>query len=192
MSGSNFTLLASICADKTDRGKCCRHINAFIAISVARYANKTSTLGVASDLSDICLSSISETLKLYGVPPNATVFCGFGTKIPVNYDCKGRTTVEQMLESPRFDDVAENCIVPLSEESKCKKCLNAGINYLHRLLGAESNLTLSTCRDATFATLASQVDNTSAVDIASCFFGVQGLSISPGMIGSKENGINLF
>ncbi|RVW49790.1 putative receptor-like protein kinase [Vitis vinifera] len=180
LSGSNFTLVASVCANKVDRGKCCRYINAFIAISVARYANKTSTLGVASNLSDICLHSISETLELYGVPPNATVFCGFGTKIPVNYDCKGRTTVVQMLESPRFSDVADNCKVPLSEESKCKKCLNAGINYLHRLLGAENNMTLSTCRDATFAALASQVDNTSAVDIASCFFGIQGLSISPG------------
>ncbi|CBI32392.3 unnamed protein product, partial [Vitis vinifera] len=122
LSGSNFTLVASVCANKVDRGKCCRYINAFIAISVARYANKTSTLGVASNLSDICLHSISETLELYGVPPNATVFCGFGTKIPVNYDCKGRTTVVQMLD---------------------------------------------------------QVDNTSAVDIASCFFGIQGLSISP-------------
>lgn len=179
LSGSNFTLVASVCANKVDRGKCCRYINAFIAISVARYANKTSTMGVASNLSDICLHSISETLELYGVPPNATVFCGFGTKIPVNYDCKGRTTVVQMLESPRFSDVADNCKVPLSEESKCKKCLNAGINYLHRLLGAENNMTLSTCRDATFAALASQVDNTSAVDIASCFFGIQGLSISP-------------
>lgn len=191
LSGSNFTLAASVCANKADRAKCCRYINAFIAISVARYANKTSILGVTSDLLDICLSSISQTLELYGVPPNATVFCGFGTKIPVNYDCKGRTTVVQMLESPRFTDVTENCQVPLSEEGKCKKCLNAGINYLHRLLGAENNMTLSTCRDATFAALASQVDSTSAVDIASCFFGVQGLSVSPGMLGfgKKKKGI---
>ncbi|KAK9266196.1 hypothetical protein L1049_012529 [Liquidambar formosana] len=179
LSGSNITLVASVCSNKDDRGKCCRYINAFVAVSIARYANATSNLGVTSDLSEICLRSISETLKLYGVPPNATVFCGFGTKIPINYECEGRITVTQMLQSPKFVDVAENCKVPLSVESKCKKCLNAGIVYLHRLIGPEDNMTLSTCRDATFATLASQVDNTSAVDIASCFFGVHGISTAP-------------
>ncbi|KAA8545861.1 hypothetical protein F0562_020688 [Nyssa sinensis] len=175
LSGLNFTLAASICSNKEDRGKCCRYINAFVAVSVARYANATSNLGVSSDLSEICLSSMSKTLELYGVARNATVFCGFGTKIPVNYECEGRTTVTQMLQSPKFVDVTDNCKLPLSEERSCKKCLNAGILYLRNLIGAVDNMTLSTCRDATFAALASQVDNVSAVDIASCFFGVQGL-----------------
>lgn len=180
MSGSNFTLAASLCFKKDERGKCCRYINALIAVSVARYANRTSNLGVSSNLSDKCLHSVSQTLELYGVPQNATIFCGFGTKIPVNYECKGRRTVTQMLQSPKFLDVTENCRVPLSEETKCRKCINASIVYLHNLVGTESNMTLSTCRDATFTALASQVDDASALDIASCFFGVQGLTLPPG------------
>ena len=40
-------------------------------------------------------------------------------------------------------------------------------------------MTLGTCNDATFAAFASQVDNTSAVDITSLFFGIQRLSICP-------------
>ncbi|XP_059647801.1 probable receptor-like protein kinase At1g49730 isoform X2 [Cornus florida] len=179
LSGTNFTLAASACANKEDRGKCCRYINAFIAVSIARYTNATSNLGVNSDLSEICLRSISKTLELYGVSRNATVFCGFGTKITVNYECKGRTTVTQMLHSPKFGNVSKNCKVPLSVESNCRKCLNAGIVYLRNLIGAGNNATLSSCRDATFATLASQVDNVSAVDIASCFFGVQELITLP-------------
>ncbi|KAI4298469.1 hypothetical protein L6164_032023 [Bauhinia variegata] len=179
-SGSNFTLASSICSSQGDRGKCCRYINANIAVSVARYANATSNLGVAPNVSDVCLQTISETLQLYGVPRNATVFCGVGTKIPFNYDCKGRNTVTQMLLSPRFMDVMENCKAPLVEQSKCKKCLNAGIGYLHHVIGIEvDNITLSTCRDAAFAALASQGDARSTVDIASCFFGVQGLLVPP-------------
>lgn len=181
LSGSNFTLAASLCSNKDDRGKCCRYINAFIAVSVARYANRTSYLGVASNFSDTCLHSISQTMELYGVPKNATVFCGFGTKIPVNYECEGRKTVTQMLQSPKFMDVMQNCKVPFSAESSCRKCLNAGIVYLHRLVGTSDNITLSTCRDATYAALASQVDDASAVNIAACFFGVQGLNIPPGI-----------
>ncbi|PON82050.1 Serine/threonine protein kinase [Trema orientale] len=183
LSGSNFTLAASLCSNKDDRGKCCRYINAFIAVSIARFANATSNLGVPADLSDICLQSVSRTLELYGVPRNATAFCGFGTKIPVNYQCMGRTTVTQMLQSPKFVDVAQNCKVPLSEGSDCRTCLNAGISYLRHLVGMETNLTMSTCRDATFASLASQVDETSAVDIARCFFGVQELNIPPSIKG---------
>ncbi|XP_038682867.1 probable receptor-like protein kinase At1g49730 isoform X2 [Tripterygium wilfordii] len=180
LRGSNFTLAASACSNKDERGKCCRYINTFVALSIARYANATGSLGVPSNISDICLSSISQTMELYGVPRNATAFCGFGTKIPVNYECKGRTSVTQMLLSPKFEDVTENCKVPLSVESKCKKCVNAGITYLHHLLGAtEDNVTFSTCRDATFAALASQMDDGSAVEIASCFFGVEGLNIPP-------------
>ncbi|KAF8405004.1 hypothetical protein HHK36_009899 [Tetracentron sinense] len=179
LSGSNFTLAASVCSSKDERGKCCRYMNVFVAASIARYANATSNLGVPSELSGICLSSITETLELYGIPPNATVFCGLGTKIPVTYECDGRTTVMQMLKSPKFGDVTENCRMPLSTQSSCKRCLNAGISYLHHLVGAEDNITLSTCRDATFAALASQGDSVSAIDIASCFFGVQGLNIPP-------------
>ncbi|XP_057488138.1 probable receptor-like protein kinase At1g49730 isoform X1 [Actinidia eriantha] len=181
LSGSNFTLAASICSNREDRGKCCRNINAFIAVSIARYANITSNLGVGvtANLSQICLSSISETLAMYGVTRNATVFCGFGTKIPVNYECQGRTTVAQMVQSPKFADVTKNCKVPLSAEGTCRTCLNAGILYLRNLIGEADNMTLSTCRDATFVALASQVDNVSAIEIASCFFGVQGLLTPP-------------
>uniref|UniRef100_A0A2N9HSC9 Protein kinase domain-containing protein n=1 Tax=Fagus sylvatica TaxID=28930 RepID=A0A2N9HSC9_FAGSY len=177
LSGSNFTLVASICSTENDRGKCCRYINAVTAVSVAHYANATGNLGVTANLSEICLHSISNTLGLYGVPRNATVFCGFGTKIPVNYECEGRATVTQMLQSPKFVDVTENCKLPLSEDTNCRKCVNASITYLHHLVGAEDNMTLSTCRDATFTAIASQVDAVSAAEIATCFFGVQGLSI---------------
>ncbi|PRQ23119.1 putative protein kinase RLK-Pelle-URK-1 family [Rosa chinensis] len=179
LSGSNATLVASLCLNRDDRGKCCRYINAFVAVSIAQYANATSNLGVPSNLSNACLDFISQTLELHGIPQNATAFCGLGTKIPVNYECKGRTTVTQMVQSPKFPDVVENCKVPLSGESNCKKCINAGIVYLHNLLGTENNITFSTCRDATFAAVASQVDNASAVGIASCFFQVQGLNILP-------------
>lgn len=180
LSGSNATLVASLCSNRDDRGKCCRYINAFVAVSIAQYANSTSNLGVPSNLSNTCLDFISQTLELHGIPENATAFCGLGTKIPVNYACKGRTTVTQMVQSPKFPDVMENCKVPLSEESNCKKCINAGIVYLHHLLGTEDNITFHTCRDATFAAVASQVDDASAVGIASCFFQVQGLNILPG------------
>ncbi|KAK9109234.1 hypothetical protein Sjap_017294 [Stephania japonica] len=186
LSGSNFTLVASACSNQGDRGKCCRYINAVIAISVSIYANSTSSLGVPAELSDACLRSVSETLELYGVPPNATVFCGLGTKIPFNYKCKGRTTVMQMLRSPKFEDVLDNCKLPLSEEISCKRCLNAGIAYLHRQVGLEDNVTLSTCRDATYATLASQSGNISAVDIASCFFQVPGL-VAPSVVTSEPS-----
>ena len=181
LTGSNFTLVASICSTNDDRGKCCRYINAFIAVSVAHYANATGNLGVTANLSETCLHSISETLGLYGVPKNATAFCGFGTKIPVNYVCEGRTTVTQMLQSPKFSDVTVNCKLPLSEDTNCRKCVNASITYLRQLVGAEDNMTLSTCRDATFTAIASQVDGVSVVEIASCFFGVQGLSNFPGI-----------
>ncbi|CAN4112193.1 unnamed protein product [Withania somnifera] len=180
MTGSNYTLTASICSSKVDRGKCCRYVNALIAISVARYANATSNLGVNADTSQICLDKIADIFQFHGVTRNATVFCGFGTKIPVNYVCQGRTTVTQMVQSPQFSSVTKNCQVPLSGESECRKCLNAGILYLRNLVGTANNMTFSTCRDATFAALASQVDNASAIDIARCFFGVKGLIIPPG------------
>ncbi|GER42184.1 kinase family protein [Striga asiatica] len=188
LSGSNFSLAASLCSDQEDRGMCCRYINALIAISISRYANTTSNLGVSPYLSDTCLQTISKTFKLYGVRQNASVFCGFGTKIPMNYDCQGRTTVTQMLQSPKFSDVAENCKAPLSADKACRKCLNAGILYLRNLLGPVDNVTLSTCRDATFAAIASQVDYSSTIDIAGCFFGVQGLIT---LTGSSSNSTEL-
>lgn len=182
LSRSNFTLAASLCSNQESRGKCCRYINAVIAISVSQYANTTSNLGVASDLSDICLNTISKTFELYGVTRNATAFCGFGTKIPLNYECQGRSTVNQMLQSPKFSNVTKNCKVPLSGDNACRKCMNAGILYLRNLLGPTDNITLSTCRDATFTALASRVDYISTIDIASCFFGIQDLLSPTGVL----------
>ncbi|KAK9667099.1 hypothetical protein RND81_14G233100 [Saponaria officinalis] len=172
LHGTNFTLVASMCSNPDARGKCCRYINAYVALSIARYANETSNLGVSSDLSEACLTSMSQTLELYGMPANATVFCGFGTKIPINYACKGRTSVAQMLQSPGFSEITEICRVPLSEGTGCRKCINTSLMYLRQTIVAQDNITLITCRDAIFTTLASQSDNTSAVRFASCFLGV--------------------
>ncbi|XP_038987882.1 probable receptor-like protein kinase At1g49730 [Phoenix dactylifera] len=179
-SWANFTLAASACSNQDERGKCCRYINAFVAISVAHYANSTGKLGVPLAFSDICLTSVSETFKLYGIPASATAVCGLGPKIRVSYQCEGRGTVLEMMQSPKFTDVIANCKVPFSLDSSCKRCLNYGIIYLHNLIGADDNVTLSVCRNAVFVALANQGDNLVAVDMASCFFGVQGLSILPG------------
>jgi SPARK domain-containing protein len=121
LGGTNFTLVASICSIPEARGKCCRHINAYVALSVSHYATETGNLGVSSDLSEVCVRSMSQTLELYGVPANATTFCRFGTKIPVNYECKGRTTIAQMLQSPGFADVGESCQLALSGDTGCKR-----------------------------------------------------------------------
>ncbi|KAL8255379.1 hypothetical protein R6Q59_033600 [Mikania micrantha] len=174
ISGSNLTRAAIICSDTESRASCCRYINALIAVSIAHYANTTNNLGVSPELSDICLQTISQTLEKYGMTKNATAFCGFGTKIPVNYECLGITTVNQMQQSPKFSNVTLNCRAPLGE-GRCKKCLNAGILFLRNLVGAVDNTTLSTCRDAAFVSVASQVEDVAAVEIAGCFFGVQGL-----------------
>ncbi|KAL1564472.1 putative receptor-like protein kinase [Salvia divinorum] len=155
LSQSNFTRAASLCSNPAERGSCCRYINAMVAISVSQYANATSKLGVTADILDSCIHTTAGTFELYGVTRNATVFCGFGTKIQVNYECQGRSTVTQMLQSPMFNDVTENCRAPLSEDKACR-------------------------RDATFAALASQVGYVSRLDVASCFFGVQGLIIPAG------------
>lgn len=180
-SWSNFTLAASACSNSNERGKCCRYINAFVAISVAHYANATGQLGVPSAFSDICLRSISETFNLYGIPPTASTFCGLGPKIRVSYQCEGRETVLEMMQSPNFLDVSNNCKTPLSLDSSCKKCLNSGIVFLHHLIGADDNVTLSICRSAVFLALANQGGNSSAFDMAGCFFGVQGVSTDSGM-----------
>ncbi|CAA7030748.1 unnamed protein product [Microthlaspi erraticum] len=176
LASSNFTLVASVCSNNTDRAKCCRYMNAFVAVSVSRYANHTTDLGVTPDLTELCISTISRTMELYGIPRNATAFCGLGTKILVNYDCEGLTTVTQMLHSPKFGDVSQNCKLPLPPGDQCKNCLNSGITYLRSLVDAGNSIKLSTCRDATYAALASRVDNSSALELASCFFNVAELS----------------
>ncbi|KAJ0591320.1 putative protein kinase RLK-Pelle-URK-1 family [Helianthus annuus] len=179
ISGSNFTHAATICSDTESRASCCRYINALIAVSIARYANTSNNLGVSPELSDICLQAISQTLETHGMTKNATAFCGFGTRIHVNYECLGIKTVDKMHQSPKFSNVTLHCRAPLGE-GRCKKCLNAGILFLRNLVGAADNITLSTCRDATFVAIASQVDDVAAVETADCFFGVQGLSSTSG------------
>ncbi|CAH2053318.1 unnamed protein product [Thlaspi arvense] len=179
LTSSNFTLVASVCSNNTDRGKCCRYMNAFVAVSVARYANHTADLGVASDLTEICITTISRTMELYGIPRNATAFCGLGSKILVNYDCEGLSTVTQMLQSPKFGEVSRDCKLPLSPGDQCKNCLNSGITYLRSLVDTGNSIKVSTCRDATYAALASRVDNSSALELASCFFNVAELSVAP-------------
>ncbi|RWW66094.1 hypothetical protein BHE74_00026561 [Ensete ventricosum] len=84
-----------------------------------------------------------------------------------------------MMQSPNFSDVIETCNVPLSLDNSCKRCLNSGIVYLHHLIAIDDNVTLSVCRDAVFVTLANQGGKFSAVDMATCFFGVQGLTVLP-------------
>ncbi|KAF8054820.1 hypothetical protein N665_1312s0013 [Sinapis alba] len=175
LTSSNFTLVASVCSNNTDRAKCCRYMNAIVAVSVARYANYTADLGVTPDLTSNCITSISSTMELYGIPRNAALFCGLGTKILVSYDCEGLTTVTQMLRSPKFGEVSRNCKLPL----QCKSCLNSGITYLRSLVDRGNNIKMSTCRDATYAALASRVDSSSALELASCFFNVSELSTTP-------------
>ncbi|CAN8258787.1 unnamed protein product [Cochlearia groenlandica] len=179
LSSSNFTLVASVCSNNNDRAKCCRYMNAFVAVSVSRYANRTSDLGVASDLTETCITTISKTMELYGIPRNATAFCGLGIKILVNYDCEGLTTVTQMLHSPKFRDVSRSCKLPLSPGSRCRNCLNSGVTYLRSFVDAGNSIKVSTCRDATYAALASRVDDSSALELASCFFNVAELSAGP-------------
>ncbi|KAL8238299.1 hypothetical protein R6Q59_019380 [Mikania micrantha] len=178
LSGFNITRAAVICSNTDARASCCRYINALIASSIARYANTTNNLGVSPELSNTCLLNISQTLELYGLTKSATAFCGFGTKISVNYECLGITTVNQMQQSPIFSNVTQYCGVPLGEES-CKMCINAGILFVRNLVKAVDNMTLSICRDATFVAVASQVDDVAAIVLADCFFGVQGLSGTP-------------
>ncbi|CAA7048317.1 unnamed protein product [Microthlaspi erraticum] len=178
LTSSNFTLVATVCSNITNRGKCCRYMNAFVAVSVARYANSSTSLGVASDLTQTCIASISQAMELSGVSKTATSFCGLGTKILVKYNCQGLTTVTQMHHSPRFGHVTRNCRLPLSAANRCRKCLNSGITYLRDLLvGETNNITLSTCRDATYAALASRIDLASALELLGCFFQVTELTV---------------
>ncbi|KAL5053233.1 hypothetical protein RYX36_033915, partial [Vicia faba] len=115
-TASNFTLESSLCSDQGQKGECCCHINANIAIYVSRFANATSKLGVPLNISNICLYTISHALQHYGVPQLVTILCGFGIKNRVNYECKGRNSVMQMLKSPRYMDVTKHFKVPLGRE----------------------------------------------------------------------------
>ncbi|XP_020245191.1 probable receptor-like protein kinase At1g49730, partial [Asparagus officinalis] len=179
LSWPNFTLAASSCSTRSGRAKCCRYMNAFVTVSLARYAKTTGNLGVPASLTDICLNHVSENLNSYGIPPNATIFCGLGEKIHVSNQCQGRSTVLEMLQSPNFDDVIRNCKMPLSNENSCRRCLNSDILYLRHLIGVQDNVTLSTCRDAAFVALSTQGDNFSPIDFAGCFFSVKELAIHP-------------
>ncbi|KAL6651663.1 hypothetical protein ACP70R_010588 [Stipagrostis hirtigluma subsp. patula] len=179
-SWANFTLASAACSDPTQRPACCRYINAFVAISIARYANATGRLGVPPAFAEMCLSSVSETFRLRGIPTDADVFCGLGPKIRVSYQCAGRETVLEMMQSPNFNDVIGSCRGPLSLDITCKTCLNYGIVYLHRLIGSDDNVGLSVCRNAVFVTLATQEGILSYDDIVKCFFGVQGITTFPG------------
>ncbi|XP_057812922.1 probable receptor-like protein kinase At1g49730 isoform X3 [Cryptomeria japonica] len=163
-----------------DRGRCCRFVNAVVAISMSRYTNATSQLAIPSSSSEKCLKAISTTLQTNGLPSNATAFCGLGSKIATNFHCKGRTNIEEMESTPRFQEVQLKCVKPLSSSAEnCRECLNASITFLRNLGGTEDNMTFSICRDATFVTIASYGDSDFANDKASCFFNVTGLEHKP-------------
>ncbi|CAM0904638.1 unnamed protein product [Alopecurus aequalis] len=174
LSWPNYALIASVCSDQDGRSKCCRYINAVLAVSSAMYANTTGTLGVPAELADACIGNISDTLASKGVPSTAPSFCGLGIKIQASYQCVGMTTIVQMLQSPNFSDVVRNCATSLPDDVSCKKCLNSGLSYLRHLVGLQDNVTLYTCRDAAFVAFVSQ-GNMSTLDTSSCFFGVQEL-----------------
>ncbi|KAM0853158.1 hypothetical protein ACQ4PT_051268 [Festuca glaucescens] len=181
-SWANFTPAAAACSDPSQRASCCRYINAYVAISVARYANATGRLGVPPAFAEICLSAVSDTFRLRGIATDAAVFCGLGPKIRVSYQCAGRDTVLEMMQSPSFNDVLGSCRGPLSLDIACKTCLNYGIVYLRRLIGSDDNVALSVCRSAVFVALATQQGVLSYDDILTCFFGVQGITTFPGPV----------
>lgn len=108
---ANFTSAGSACNDPSQLSNCCRYINAYVAISVARYANSTGKLGVPPAFSDLCFTAVAETFQFYGIPLSATESCGVGPKIRVTYQCDGRGTVLEMMQSPGFTEVISNCQV---------------------------------------------------------------------------------
>jgi hypothetical protein len=179
-SWPDYNLIASVCSDENGHSKCCRYINAALAVSSALYANTTGTLGVPSQFSDVCIGNFSDTLVEKGILPTAASFCGLGIKIQVSYQCSGMTTIAEMLQSPYFSDVTRSCATALPDAVTCKRCLNSGLSYLRHLVGEEDNITLNTCRDAAFVAFVSQ-GNISTVDTASCFFTVHGLSALQGL-----------
>ncbi|GLJ23885.1 hypothetical protein SUGI_0453840 [Cryptomeria japonica] len=174
----NFTEAVSACSEQ-DRGRCCRYLNALVGISIAQYANRTGQLGVPSESSETCISSISDAFKVSGLSSNATALCGLGTRIPVNFQCANLTTIQEMEQTSKFKEVSLNCMNSVSSLSTCRKCLNATTVFLHRLVGAEDHMALSTCRDATFVAIASYGDSEFTIDRASCFFGLSGLHVIP-------------
>lgn len=174
----DFTGLTSVCSEK-NKGRCCRYVHALVGISLAQYANATSQIGVPSLLTEACKSALSNNLLLSGLAPNATAFCGLGTKITVDLLCKDLKTVKGIEQIPKFNEVQLNCMKPISSLGECQICLNASIMFIRHLQGAVNNLTLSICRDATFVAIASHGNLKFAVDKASCFFGIQGLGDQP-------------
>jgi len=121
----NFTKVTSACFTP-DRGRCCRFVNAMVAISMSRYPNLTSELAIPSSSSQICLKTISDTLQSNGISPNVMAFSGLGTRITADFHCEGRTNVEEMEGTPHFRDVQTSSVQSLSSSDSCKKkCLNA-------------------------------------------------------------------
>jgi hypothetical protein len=180
-SWANFTLATAACSDPAQRAACCRYINAFVAISIARYANATGRLGVPPAFAEMCLRSVSDAFRLRGISTDADVSCGLGPRIRVSYQCAGRESVLQIMQSPGFNDVVGSCGGPLSLDITCKTCLDYGIVYLHRLVGSDDSVALSVCRNAVFVTLATQEGVRSTDDIVKCFFGVQGITAFSGI-----------
>lgn len=174
----NFTKVRSTCLTP-DRGRCCRFVNAIVAIAMSRYTNVTGELAVPPSSSAICLKTISNTLQSNGISSGVMAFCGLGTKITADFHCKGRTNIEEMEGTPNFTEVQMSCVPSLSSPDSCKQCLNACFTFLHNLEGVQDNVTLSICRDATFVTIVSYGDSNFANDKASCFFNAQGLEHQP-------------
>ncbi|CAH8385083.1 unnamed protein product [Eruca vesicaria subsp. sativa] len=73
LTSSNITLVASVYSNNTKRAKCCRYMKSFVAVSVSLSANYTEDLGLKPGLTDICITSISRTMELYGIQTNASV-----------------------------------------------------------------------------------------------------------------------
>ncbi|KAH9322882.1 hypothetical protein KI387_017521 [Taxus chinensis] len=180
----NFREATSVCSgENRDRGKdrCCRYVHALVGVSLALYANATSQIGVSSISADACNTAILNSLQLSqnGLSSNPAAFCGLGTKISVDPVCKDYKTIQDMERIPEFSGVQMSCTRPVSSLGECRICLNASVMFLHHLLGAVKNLSLSICRDATFVAIASNGNLEFAVDKASCFFGLQGLGHLP-------------
>jgi hypothetical protein len=129
----------------------------------------------------MCLRTVSDAFRLRGISTDADAVCGLGPRIRVSYQCAGRESVLQIMQSPGFNDVVGSCGGPLSLDITCKTCLDYGIVYLHRLVGSDDSVALSVCRNAVFVTLATQEGVRSTDDIVKCFFGVQGITAFSGI-----------
>eukprot|EP00252_Welwitschia_mirabilis_P011954 TRINITY_DN2657_c0_g1_i8.p1 TRINITY_DN2657_c0_g1~~TRINITY_DN2657_c0_g1_i8.p1 ORF type:complete len:505 (-),score=85.60 TRINITY_DN2657_c0_g1_i8:616-2130(-) len=182
----DFSKVVSACSDP-DRGKCCRFVNAVVAISMSQYTNITKELAVPENARNNCLKAIAETLISNGLPSSVTVLCGLGTKISANFECEGRTNTLEMEGTPKFKEVQLNCVQPLLIRENCRNCLDSSFAFLHNIEGAKDNVTLSLCRSAIFVTISSYGDSNFASDKASCFFNVQDLYKQKG---SKEQGLS--